>query len=155
MLLSPGPHLAGGEYAIPVVRGMMALTRELLGEFDEICGVIWSPSQSAIGCRYFESTVSAWLDGGPFPALGLTAFAATVDGGLQSVGLSHFIDRELRIDAPLSQDKVAATRLAVRLVNQLILIGGIEGEERVVAPDGTQLVLQESENRRFIRVRAD
>jgi len=155
ILLAPGPHLAGGGSALPVVRGMMALSCELLKEFDHICGVIWSPAQSLIGCRYFESIVSAWLDGGAFPALGLTAFSATADGGLQSVGLSYFIDRELRIDAPLSQDNVAATRLAVRLVNQLILLGGIEGEERVVAPDGTKLILQESQNRRFIRVRAE
>lgn len=155
ILLEPGPHLAGGESALPIVRGMMALTCELLEGFDEICGVIWPPAQSLIGYRYFESIMSAWLDGGPFPALGLTAFSTTADGGLQSVGLSHFIDRELRIDAPLSQDNVAATRLAVRLVNQLILLGGIEGEERVVTTDGTRLILQESQNRRFIRVRAE
>ena len=50
---------------------------------------------------------------------------------------------------------VAAVFLFFRLVNQLILLGGIEGEERVVAPDGTKLILQESQNRRFIRVRAE
>ncbi len=150
--LAPGQHLAGGERTTPVVKGLMALARDLVQHFEEIEAVVWPPSESAIGRRFFESVSTAWLEGGPFPALGLTAFRETIDGALQSIGLSFWINQELRIESPLSIDKVAATRLGVRLVNQLILVGGIEGSERIVAPDGNLLVMRTSRNGKFIRV---
>lgn len=150
--LQPGPHLAGGERSLPVVRGLMALARDLAHHFEHLEALVWPHSHSIIGRRFFESTITAWLDGGAFPALGLTAFTQTVDGALQSVGLKYFIDQELRIEPPLAYDKVAATRLAIRLINQLVLMGGIAGEEHVMAPDGSSLILRPSENRRFVRV---
>lgn len=150
--LVPGAHLAGGESSLPVVRGMIALARDLTHHFDDVEAVIWPPAKSLIGRRYFESTATAWVDGGAFPALGLTAFVQTMDGALQSVGLDYFIGQELRIEPPLVEDKVAATRLAVRLVNQLILMGGVQDAERVVAPDGTRLIMRPSRNGQFVRV---
>jgi len=137
---------------MPVVKAMIALARDLVHHFESLEAVVWPTSQSAIGRRFFESVTTAWLDGGPFPALGLTAFRETIDGAMQSTGLDFWIGQELRIEPPLSSDKVAATRLGVRLVNQLIAVGGIEGDERIVAPDGTRLLLRTSRNWRFIRV---
>mgnify|MGYP001815072353 CR=1 FL=1 len=150
--LSPGPHLAGGERTMPVVKGLIALARDLVHHFDEIEAIVWPPSSSAIGPRFFESVCTSWIDGGPFPALGLTAFHETIDGALQSTGLGFWIDQELRIESPLSIDKISATRLGVRLVNQLVLVGGIEGSERIVAPDGNILVMRTSRNGKYIRV---
>lgn len=150
--LVPGAHLAGGESSLPVVRGMIALARDLTHHFQDVEAIIWPPAQSVVGRRYFESTTTAWIDGGAFPALGLTAFVQTLDGALQSVGLDYFIGQELRIEPPLVEDKVAATRLAVRLVNQLVLMGGVQDAERVVAPDGTRLIMRHSRNGRFVRV---
>jgi len=150
--LMPGNHLRGGEASIPVAKGLIALACDLTHHFDDLLAVVWPPSRSAIGRRYFESVTTAWIEGGPFPALGLTAFRATIDGALQSVGLEYWIGQELRIESPLADDKVAATRLGVRLVNQLILLGGLDDSERVIAPDGTRLVLRPSSNRKFIRV---
>ncbi|OGS47728.1 MAG: hypothetical protein A3J40_05115 [Erythrobacter sp. RIFCSPHIGHO2_12_FULL_63_10] len=150
--LLPGPHLAGGERSLPVVRGLMALARDLAHHFEHLGGLVWPHSHSVIGKRFFESTITAWLEGGAFPALGLTAFTQTADGALQSVGLNYFIDQELRIEPPLANNKVAATRLAIRLINQLVLMGGIADEEHVMAPDGSGLILRLSENRRFVRV---
>ena len=150
--LAPGHHLAGGERTMPVVKAMIALARDLVHHFDTLEAVVWPASQSAIGRRFFESVTTAWLDGGPFPALGLTAFRETIDGALQSTGLDFWIGQELRIEPPLSSEKVAATRLGVRLVNQLIAVGGIEGDERIIAPDGSRLLLRTSRNGRFIRV---
>ncbi len=152
MQIVPGTHLLGGERSMPVVKAMMALARDMVQHFDEAKAVVWPPSQSAIGRRFFESVSTAWLDDGPFPALGLTAFRETVDGALQSVGLDYWIEQELRIESPLSIDKVAATRLGVRIINQLILVGGIEQNERIVAPDGSRLLLTLSRNRKFVRV---
>ena len=92
--LAPGHHLAGGERSMPVTRGLVGLARDLVHHFDDLEAVVWPHSASAIGHRFFESTISAWLEGGPFPALGLTAFnvrgapmgslATVIAGGLAS-----------------------------------------------------------------------
>jgi len=150
--LTAGHHLAGGERLLPVAMGLLGLARDLVDHFDELAGVVWPPAKSVIGHQFFESVVTAWLDGGPFPALGLAAFQETDDGALQSEGLDFWIDQELRIEPPVSNDKIAATRLGVRLINQLVLVGGVEKSERVVAPDGTTLVMRPSRNGKFVRV---
>lgn len=150
--LVPGQHLTGGEASIPVVKCMVALARDLTHHFDDLVAIVWPPSKSAIGRRFFESVSTAWLEGGAFPALGLTAFRETIDGALQSVGLEYWIGQELRIEQPIASDKVAATRLGVRLINQLILIGGLDDSERIIAPDGTRLVMRPSRNGKFVRV---
>lgn len=152
LTLRPGPHLAAGPGSQPVNRAMLALACDLVRHFADLVAVAWPASASVIGRRYFESVTSAWLDGGPFPALGLTAFIETPDGALQSSGLSFWIGQELRIEPPLSADRVAATRLGVRLVNHLVLIGGLMADDRITAPDGTRLVLRPSQNRAIIGV---
>ena len=150
--LTLGHHLLGGERSVPIVKGLIAVARDLVHHFDGLEAIVWPPSRSAIGRRFFESVSTAWIEGGTFPALGLTAFQETIDGALQSVGLDFWIDQELRIEPPLSGDKIAATRLGVRLINQLIVVGGIEDHERVIGPDGSRLLLTLSRNRRFVRV---
>lgn len=155
LVIAPGPHIAGGARSVPVLKAMVALARDLTLHFPDLAAVTWSPSRSAIGRRFFESVITAWLDGGAFPALGLTAFEQSDDGALQSVGLSFWIGQELRIEPPLSADKVAATRLGVRLINQLVIVGGIGESERIIAPDGTRLVMQASRNSQFVRVRRE
>lgn len=152
LCLMIGPHLKGAERSVPVLRTMIALARDLCLFFEEIVGVIWQPSSSLIGRRFFESTASAWLDGGPFPALGLTAFEGAPDGALVSKGLAFWLGQELRIDPQLAHDKVAATRLGVRLVNHLMMLGGLAHEDHIIAPDGTRLVLRRSQNRELIEV---
>lgn len=148
----PGPHLVSGGSSQPVVRAMLALACDLILHFDDLAAIGWGPSRSAIGRRFFESVISAWLDGGSFPALGLTAFAQSADGALESEGLAFWTGQELRIEPPLSADKVFATRLGIRLVNQLVLTGEIDTDERIIAPDGTRLVLRPSRNRALISV---
>lgn len=150
--IAPGKHLSGGERSMPVARGMLSLARDMVDHFEDLQAIIWPESQSAIGHQFFESVVTAWLEGGPFPALGLTAFHETADGAIQSEGLSFWVDQELRIEPPLSSDKVEATRLGVRLVNQLVVVGGLDTSERVIAPDGTRLVMRSSRNGKFVRV---
>lgn len=153
--LGIGPHLAGAGRSLPVLRTMIALARDLALFFEEIAGVIWQPSASVIGRRFFESTATAWLDGGPFPALGLTAFEVAEDGALASKGLAFWIGQELAIEPALAQDKVAATRLGVRLVNHLVRLGGLAGEEHIVAPDGARLVMRPSADGRRIEVKRE
>lgn len=152
MVLRPGPHLAEGAASLPVMRELLALGCDIVRQFDGVLAVGWGPAATAIGRRYFESVTSAWLDGGPFPALGLTAFAETADAALESVGLAFWIGQELRIEPPLSADRVAATRLAIRLVNHLVLAGGLAEDDRIIAPDGSRLVLRPSRSRALISV---
>lgn len=152
LALRPGQHLAGGANSLPVVRGMVALACDLIHHFDDLVAVVWEPASSAIGRRYFESVASAWLDGGAFPALGLTSFKEMSDGALQTVGLEFWTGQELRIEPPLSFDKVDATRLGVRIVNQLVMIGGLDQSERIMAPDGSRLIMRPSRNGKFVRV---
>lgn len=153
--LSPGPHVESGAMSVPVLRSMVALARDLAVFFEDLSGVVWPPSASVIGRRFFESTATAWLDGGPFPALGLTAFAATADGALETTGLALWIGQELRIEPALAQDRVAATRLGVRLVNHMVMLGGLRGEERVIAPDGSRLVMVPTPTGELVRVQRE
>lgn len=152
LAIVPGPHLAAGARSMPVVKGMLGLARDLARHFENLVAIAWAPSRSAIGQRFFESVITAWLDGGPFPALGLTAFEQVTDGALESLGLDFWIGQELRIEAPLSADKIAATRLGIRLVNQLVIVGGLTEREHIIAPDGTRLVMTPSPDNKIIRV---
>ncbi len=152
LVLAPGVHLAAGANTVPVMRGMCSLACDLVQHFAALEAVAWPPAATGIGRRYFESITSAWLEGGAFPALGLTAFRETAEGNLQSVGLAFWIGKELQIEGPLSADKVAAARLGVRLVNHLVVIGGIDRSERLVGPDGSRLVMRPSKNGDLVRV---
>jgi hypothetical protein len=147
-----GPHLASSARSLPVIRGMLGLACEMIRHFDDLAAISWGPSRSMIGRQFFESVVTAWLDGGAFPALGLTAFVQAPDGALQSAGLDYWTGQELRIEPPLSTDRVTATRLGIRLVNQLVLAGRVEADERIIAPDGSRLVLRPSRDRATISV---
>ena len=150
--LIPGANLGGGEHTMPVMRCLISLARDLAYEFEDIAAFVWPPASSVISREFFESTATAWLAGGAFPALGLTSFEETMDCALQSVGLEYLIGQELRIEAPLSNDRVEATRLGIRLINQLIMVGGIEKSERLAAPDGSRLIMRLSRNDKFVRV---
>lgn len=152
LVLRPGPHLAAGENSIPLIRGLLALGCDLVRQFEDVVALGWGAAGSVIGRRFFESVVSAWHDGGPFPALGLTAFTGTADGALESSGLAFWIGQEVRIEPPLSADRIAATRLGIRLINHLVLTGGLSEEDRIIAPDGTRLVLRPSRSRTVISV---
>ncbi|ALE16330.1 hypothetical protein AMC99_01033 [Altererythrobacter epoxidivorans] len=139
--MAPGAHLSGGERTLPVIRVMMELARDLVSHFGTLAAVAWMPAGAMIGRRYFESTVSAWLGGGPFPAPGLATFEAGGGGSLRSVGLAHFIGQEIVIDPLLASDRLAATRLGSRIVNQLVLTGKLSEREDIIAPDGSRLVM--------------
>lgn len=150
--LRAGPHLAAGGNAMPLMRTLLGVACQMVRHFEDLVAVSWAPARSVIGRRFFESVTSAWLEGGPFPALGLTAFVDTGDGALESTGLDFWIGRELRIEPPIGADRVAATRLGIRLVNHLVLAGEPAGDERIVAPDGTPLVLRAARERALISV---
>ena len=150
--LAPGPHLSGGARSLVVARSISGLACRLSEELGNVQGFFWLPSLSVTGPEFFTATVDAWIAGGPFPALGLSAFRATGDGGLESVGLSFFTGQELMLGSDLATDPAAATRLAMRLVHQLALHGPLEQPQIVMGPDGAQLNLEADSTGFYVKV---
>lgn len=150
--LSPGPHIGGARATMPVVRVQVALAAELLRAFPGATAVVWTPARSAMGRSFFLSLADEWLKGGAFPALGLTAFRRALDGAVQSDGLAFFTGQELHFDAIAFPDPVEATRIGIRLINELVDLDALEEPVDLTAPDGSGLRLRPSRNGRFVRV---
>ena len=149
--LQPGPHLAGGGAMLPVVRSQAWLATQLCA-LPGIAAVGWAPARCLSSVGHFTAAIRRWLEGGVFPALGLTALSETSDGGLHSEGLAFFTGQELRIEPEVANDKTAAARLGVRLINELVTRGRLTQSERVTGPDGERLTIAPSENGRYVRV---
>jgi len=122
LTIRPGPHLAAGGTLLPVIRAMTALGCE----FAALPGVVavgWEPAGTAMAPDYFGRTVGAWLKGGAFPALGLTALSRRHDGAVESVGLAFFIGCELRLEAMPGESPADTARNALRLIHDLVSNG--------------------------------
>ena len=89
MNIRSGVHILEAAGTVPVLKGLLRIARDFIQHFEQVEAVVWPHSASVIGRRFFESTVTAYLEGGAFPALGLVALHQSFDGGLQSVGSSH------------------------------------------------------------------
>jgi hypothetical protein len=150
LTVRPGPHLAGGHTMIPVVRSL-AWVAATLAPIGGVEAIAWHPARSWCGPDYFRQGVLRWIEGGVFPALGLTALAATADGGMHSEGLALFTGQELRIEPELMSDKAAGAKIAVRLIDHLVQVGRIESSQRLNGPEGVPLRLKPSANGRFVR----
>ena len=151
--LQPGPHLSAGAHSIPVVRTQVGIAADLLAAIPATIAVVWPPSRSLIGPGFFAASVKAWLTGGAFPALGLTAFGDEPGGGMRSEGLAWFTGQELLFAGDLAKDRATAARIAIRLVNQLVSQGRLTESEFIVAPDGGRLALEPTRDGTTIRVR--
>lgn len=149
----PGPHLVGGEAMPPIVRSQLTLALQL-AKLRNLVALAWLPARSCMSVDYFTAVVPDWLRGGAFPALGLTAVAPSLDGGLQSEGLAFFTGQELRIEPELAEDRAAAFALAVQLIRELVEHGPIADTLRKPGPAGAELMLEPSANGKFVRVRA-
>ena len=139
--LAPGPHLAGAANAMPVVRTMLRLASALTREWDCTLGTLWLPADSAMHRSLFMSAIDAWLAGGAFPALGLTGVTERADGRMASDGLAFFTGQELVLETALGADRIAATRLLVRLIDRLIEGPPLVGETSLLLEDGRSLRL--------------
>jgi hypothetical protein len=149
--LVPGPHLAGGERMMPVIRAMAGLAANLCA-LTGLVAVAWHPARSCIGPRYFTSIIGNWLEGGVFPGLGLVGLTTVADGGIQSEGLAFFTSQELRIEPELTEDRAAAAKIAVRLIDRLVEQGPLTSPDHIAGPEGRPLRVEPSTNGRFVRV---
>lgn len=139
--IAPGPHLSGAANSIPVVRSLMRLAATLAGSCDGAHAAVWAPTASAMGRDLFIRFIESWLAGGPFPALGLTAVVERPGGLLGSDGLTFFTGQELVLDQPLSEDRVAGTRLLIRLIDTLVGQPALAREGKIVLAAGESLHL--------------
>ena len=154
IVLQPGPHLSGGSAMLPVVRSQLGLATRLCALPGAIA-VGWAPARCLSSVEHFLGHVRRWLEGGVFPALGLTALSQIHDGALHSEGLAFFTGQELRIEPELAADKAGAAKLALRLIDELVRRGRVTQPERIGIPRMGFVRIAPSDNRRFVRVWPD
>ncbi|WP_336986593.1 hypothetical protein [Altererythrobacter aquiaggeris] len=152
--ITAGPHLAGTENTLPVVRALLDLAAQL-SEIEGCVGICWRPARSWMGRKYFQTIVNEWMKGGPFPSLGLVSLRPALDGALQSEGLSFFLDRELRIAPEIAADRISATKVASRLIDSLIEEGPIHEPLKFEGMSGERLRLDVSANQRYFTLARD
>lgn len=152
--LTPGPHLAGGEAMLPVVRCLAWLAARLAA-LPGTRAVAWHSARCWSAPQHFRDVVLRWMEGGAFPGFGLAALIPMADGGLQSEGLTQFIGQELRIEPELVADRAAAAKIALRLMHLLVENGPVKSPERITLSPQENLRLEPSANQRFVRVWRD
>ncbi|MEO0031616.1 MAG: hypothetical protein RIS94_1374 [Pseudomonadota bacterium] len=133
--IAPGPHLAGAENLLPVVRVMAALVAELAA-LPDVRAVAWLPARLAVSAAWFAEAVGVWLTGGPFPVLALTALARS-GSTFRSEGLGFFIGQEFELVGRDGVLREIDSRIAVRLTDWLVAHGRVDaGREVVLAGAG-------------------
>ncbi|WP_209347501.1 hypothetical protein [Pontixanthobacter sp. CEM42] len=140
----PGPHLAGGTYILPVLRGLLSLGAHLGTELHHALAVGWPPSLNTASTAQLGKAAESWANGGAFPSEFLIRFERSPGGAFQSHGLSVFTGQELSLTSDIVESDDLAMRLGWRLANQLVLLGRIEVLEEITGPDGSMLRLAPS-----------
>jgi hypothetical protein len=126
MGLFPGPHLAEGAASLPIVRTQLALAIDLIDGLPGLLAMLWTPAAVAIDPQAFDLFVREWLQGEAFPAFALVKLDLYKAGGLQTHGLSFFTGQEIKLSPSLSRNRMAGIRLALRVIDELIVLGKIE-----------------------------
>lgn len=139
-----GPHLAGAENLLPVLRVAGAILRQLcaLGALEAI---VWRPARVVMSPVWFAEAVGVWLAGGPFPALALTALARSPDG-ISSEGLGFLTGQEFTLHSRNGAPSREDSRIAVRLTDWLVSHGRVKSAREVVL-SGVGAVWLEPEER--------
>jgi hypothetical protein len=145
LTIAPGPHLAGAEHLMPVVRVAAGLVQRLC-TLPGLRAVSWRPARTATSPTWFAEATGIWLAGGPFPALALASLAREIDGSVRSEGLSFLIGQEFllspRNDGPPDQE----ARIALRLADWLVAHGHVDAPREVILAGVGPVMLEPSEN---------
>lgn len=149
--LLPGPHLADGGALMPVVRTLASLGAAL-SQLPGAEAVVWNSARCWMEPGYFRKVVSGWLNGGAFPALGLTMLRPTANGGLVSVGLSLFTGQELHFEPARGQTAAGLARIATRLIHELVLLDPIGQPQECTGPNGEELLVVPARDGQQLRV---
>lgn len=150
--LALGPHLAGAEGLLPVVRAAAGLAMALAA-LPGTLAVGWRPARALSGPAHFTSSVATWLAGGAFPALGLTALHRSPDGAMTSEGLALLTGQELWLAPSADSQPADDARLAVRLIDRLIALGPVRAGMTVEPIAGQKVRLESDSGARLVRAR--
>lgn len=149
--LQPAPHLAEGRGMLPVVRILAGLGAEL-ARLPGVAAIHWHPSDCWMAVDYYRRVVGNWLQGGAFPALGLTSLQRGKDGAMVSAGLALLTGQELRFEPDRTLTPAAVARVAVRLIHSLIETGPVQHRYEAEGPEGEKLVIEPVRRGRQLRV---
>lgn len=142
--ICPGPHLAGAQRLLPVIRVAAALAISLsrIGQPRAIC---WLPARNAVAPELFIRAVKPWLEGGPFPAMAMVSLHRKTAGEIASEGLKFLIGQEFSLVDETAKGPAHLARVAVRLVDWLVAHGPVmKSTEAVLA--GTGAVFLETQS---------
>lgn len=148
--LVAAPHISAGRTLEPVIRVMVGLGAEL-ARLPGLRAVGWEPARSLCAPAYFIGAIRAWLAGGPFPALGLTALDRAADGSLTSVGLDQFCGAEVRVEPLAGEDPAAFGKLAVRVIDAMAT-GGPAAVAAMLDAAGRRLAIEPNRDATLYRV---
>lgn len=137
--LAPGAHIAAGRGLLPIVR-VLAGIGSRLATLPELKAVCWQPAGSWMEPGYFRRVVQDWLDGGAFPALGLTSLRRESNGAMVSLGLGLLIGQELRFEPERALPAATIARISVRLIHELIASGPLLEPHEFQGPNGEALL---------------
>lgn len=151
LIIRPGVHLQAAINLLPVVRAQAAIAARL-ATLPGVQALCWTPAASAMAPATYASTVIAWLDGGPFPALGFTALVPAADGALRSEGLAFFTGQELHLEPHPGRSPREAARIAVRLIDELAGAEPLAGKTRFTGPSGESLIADPDGEHGVIRI---
>lgn len=149
--LQPAPHLADGPGVLPAVRVLSGIGLQLAG-LPGVLAAHWRPASCWMTVKYYSGVVAEWLEGGAFPALGLTSLRREPDGAMTSVGLDFFIGQELRFEPDRRLPPAVIAKSAVRLVHSLVESGPLRSRAEYAGPEGTVLVIEPVGHGRQLRV---
>jgi len=134
--LVPGPHVSAGAALLPVLRVLCGLAAALAQALPvEVVG--WRTAGTWMAPAYFTRIIDAWLAGGAFPSLGLTALELTEGGAVVSNGLAFFTGQEVRVEPVEGATPAETVKLAVRIVDLLVGQGAVLTDEELAGPDGS------------------
>jgi hypothetical protein len=150
LTVRPGPHLGGGGTLLPVIRAIAALGCEL-ARLPGLVAIGWEPALTVMTPDYYRRVVSAWLKGGAFPGLGLSALVRSRDGSVQTDGLAFFIGHEARIESLPGESPADTAKFALRVIHDLVE-NGPYSTGPVEGPGGVFLDCELIANRGVLRM---
>lgn len=156
------PDLAGLEAlglrpAVPVGRGdgLRAVVRALvslggaLAALPGVAAVCWPSAGTLMAPAYFCRLTGAWLQGGAFPGLGLTALAVG-PAGARSTGLGLFTGYEIETSG--GESAADDARLALRAIH-LLAESGASGYDALGRITDGELRWEFAAERRLLSIR--
>ncbi|WP_298282477.1 hypothetical protein [Novosphingobium sp.] len=149
LTLAPGPHLAGAQRLLPVIRVAADLLADL-ARIGPATAIVWLPAKLMVRADLFEKAVRPWLQGGPFPAPAFVAIHSDGAGGLRSEGLNFFIEQEFSLVPGSTDGASALSRVAIRLIDWLVAHGPISSSTDAVLAGTGAVFLEVPERGRIL-----